>query len=124
MARRRLARGDYTIGWVCALPIELLAAQEVLDKEHEDLEQDQSDNNLCSEIDRWTQCCNCVPTGRSNRQQSYSGRCDADEGDLQRHPVRADGRYWRWCPEHRGGHTTRRRGSQPTASNLRRCHTI
>jgi nucleoside phosphorylase len=48
MARRRLRRDEYTVGWVCALPIELAAAQEMLDEEHEDLEQDENDNNLYS----------------------------------------------------------------------------
>ena len=33
------------MGWVCALPIELAAAQEMLDEEYEDLEQDEHDNN-------------------------------------------------------------------------------
>jgi nucleoside phosphorylase len=33
---------------VCALPIELAAALEMLDEEHEDLEQDENDNNLYS----------------------------------------------------------------------------
>jgi hypothetical protein len=37
MAHRRLRRDEYTVGWVCALPIELAAAQEMLDEEHEDL---------------------------------------------------------------------------------------
>ena len=48
MARRRLRREEYTVGWVCALPIELAAAQEMLDDEHEDLEHDENDNNLYS----------------------------------------------------------------------------
>jgi nucleoside phosphorylase len=48
MARRRLRREEYTVGWVCALPIELAAAQEMLDEEYEDLEHDEDDNNLYS----------------------------------------------------------------------------
>jgi hypothetical protein len=48
MARRRLRREEYTVGWVCALPIGLAAAQEMLDEEHEDLEHDENDNNLYS----------------------------------------------------------------------------
>jgi len=32
MNRRRLRAQDYTIGWICALPIELAAAQEMLDE--------------------------------------------------------------------------------------------
>jgi nucleoside phosphorylase len=32
--RRQLKTRDYTVGWICALPIELAAAQEMLDEEH------------------------------------------------------------------------------------------
>ena len=45
---RRLRRDDYTVGWICALHIELAAAQEMLDEEHEDLEQDEHDTNIYS----------------------------------------------------------------------------
>lgn len=34
---RPLRSEDYTGRWVCALPIELAAAQDMLDKEHPDL---------------------------------------------------------------------------------------
>jgi nucleoside phosphorylase len=34
MARRRLNAEVYTVGWICALPIELAAAQVMLDEEH------------------------------------------------------------------------------------------
>jgi nucleoside phosphorylase len=33
---RRLHREDYTVGWVCALPVELAAAKAMLDEKHED----------------------------------------------------------------------------------------
>jgi nucleoside phosphorylase len=46
MARRRLRREDYGVGWVCALPVELAAAQVMLDEEHECLGQDANDTNL------------------------------------------------------------------------------
>jgi nucleoside phosphorylase len=36
------------VGWVCALPIDPAAAQEMLDEEYEDLEHDENDNNLYS----------------------------------------------------------------------------
>ncbi|KAF2994669.1 hypothetical protein E8E13_001284 [Curvularia kusanoi] len=42
---RPLRRDDYTVGWVCALPIELAAAQEMLDEEHPNLERDPDDND-------------------------------------------------------------------------------
>src|SRR5437868_15456071 len=38
MTRRHLRPEEYTVGWVCALPIELAAAQEMLDEEHEPLQ--------------------------------------------------------------------------------------
>jgi hypothetical protein len=44
--RRRLCREAYTIGWVCALSIELAAAQEMLDEEHDDLDHDANDTNI------------------------------------------------------------------------------
>lgn len=43
---RRLRRDEYTVGWVCALPIELTAAQEMLDEEHQDLPQFGNDANI------------------------------------------------------------------------------
>jgi nucleoside phosphorylase len=42
---RQLRHEDYTVGWVCALPIELAAAQEMLDEEHPDLGRTLSDND-------------------------------------------------------------------------------
>jgi nucleoside phosphorylase len=36
---------EYTVGWLCALPVELAAAQEILDEEHGDLERDLADND-------------------------------------------------------------------------------
>ena len=46
MPKRRRSTEDYTVGWVCALPIELAAAAEMLDEEHEDPSPDRTDNNL------------------------------------------------------------------------------
>jgi nucleoside phosphorylase len=37
--------GDYTVGWICALPVELAASAELLDKEHPQLPQDTKDSN-------------------------------------------------------------------------------
>lgn len=45
---RHFGRNDYTVGWVCALPIELTAAQEMLDEEHQDLPQNGEDANIYS----------------------------------------------------------------------------
>ena len=45
MEQRHLRHGDYTIGWLCALPIELTAAREMLDEEHCGLPLDSNDPN-------------------------------------------------------------------------------
>ncbi|KAK6350166.1 hypothetical protein TWF696_006410 [Orbilia brochopaga] len=37
---------DYTIGWVCALPLELTAAVAILDEQHPPLPQDELDDNV------------------------------------------------------------------------------
>jgi nucleoside phosphorylase len=42
----RFAHKDYTVGWVCALPVELAAAAELLDEKHRSLPQDSSDTNI------------------------------------------------------------------------------
>ncbi|KAF2787010.1 kinesin light chain [Melanomma pulvis-pyrius CBS 109.77] len=43
---RRLQRNEYTVGWICALPDELTAAQEMLDEEHLDLPSNGNDSNI------------------------------------------------------------------------------
>jgi nucleoside phosphorylase len=42
---RQLRREDYTVGWVCALPVELAAAKAMLDEKHKDASRDVGDNN-------------------------------------------------------------------------------
>ncbi|KAH7061790.1 ankyrin repeat domain-containing protein [Paraphoma chrysanthemicola] len=42
---RRLRREDYTVGWVCALPVELAAAKAMLDEEHENAIREVGDND-------------------------------------------------------------------------------
>ncbi|KAF4444217.1 ankyrin repeat domain-containing 50 [Fusarium acutatum] len=47
MSRRKIVLKEFTVGWVCALPIELAAAQEILDERYQDLSyQDANDTNL------------------------------------------------------------------------------
>jgi nucleoside phosphorylase len=65
---RRLRRDDYTVGWVCALPVELAAAQEMLDEEHHDLERDLYDNDenlyALGSIGGHNVAIVCLPAGR------------------------------------------------------------
>lgn len=42
----RLSRTDYTLGWICPLEVEQIAALEMLDEEHESLPQSPMDPNI------------------------------------------------------------------------------
>ena len=65
---RQLRHDEYTVGWVCALPVELAAAQEMLDEEHCDLERDPAnkDDNLYAlgSINGHNVVIVCLPAGR------------------------------------------------------------
>lgn len=66
MSKRRVAKNDYTVGWVCALPQEMAAAKCMLDEIHEDLqEQDKSDNNgyRLGQIGQHNIVVACLPAG-------------------------------------------------------------
>ena len=41
-----LRREDYTVGWVCALPVEVAAARVMLDERHQNLPRNENDTNL------------------------------------------------------------------------------
>jgi nucleoside phosphorylase len=43
--QRQLRRKDYTVGWVCALPVELAAAKAMLDEKHQDAICEVGDND-------------------------------------------------------------------------------
>jgi nucleoside phosphorylase len=45
MSGLRLNRDDYTVGWICALPVELKAARAMLDEQHQLPVQRDGDNN-------------------------------------------------------------------------------
>ncbi|KAF2823659.1 purine and uridine phosphorylase [Ophiobolus disseminans] len=63
-----MRREDYTVGWVCALPVELAAAQEMLDEEHDDLLRDTEDNDenlyVLGAIGGHNVVIVCLPAGR------------------------------------------------------------
>src|SRR5437764_9647810 len=65
--RYRLRREDYTVGWVCALPTELAAAQEMLDEEHEDLDHDANNTNIYTlgRIGEHNVVIACLPKGQT-----------------------------------------------------------
>ena len=66
MARRRFRHEDYGVGWVCALPVELAAAQVMLNEEHEPLVQNANDTNLYTlgKISEHNVVIACLPAGQ------------------------------------------------------------
>ncbi|CAN9202124.1 unnamed protein product [Alternaria alternata] len=64
---RPLRREDYTVGWVCALPVELAAAQEMLDEEHDTPRYDAHDTNLysCGRVGEHNVVIACLPEGQT-----------------------------------------------------------
>ncbi|KAF4633060.1 hypothetical protein G7Y89_g5056 [Cudoniella acicularis] len=45
---KKLSHGDYTVGWICPLEVEQIAAMEMMDEEHERLPQPPTDHNVYS----------------------------------------------------------------------------
>ncbi|KAH7119532.1 putative kinesin [Dendryphion nanum] len=66
MAPRHLQATEYTVGWVCALPIELAAAQAILDEKHEGPPHDSFDSNLYTlgRIGSHSVVLICLPAGQ------------------------------------------------------------
>ena len=66
MTQPRFRVEDYTVGWVCALPIELAAATEMLEEEYQDLFQDATDTNVYSlgRIGEHKVVVACLPAGQ------------------------------------------------------------
>jgi nucleoside phosphorylase len=66
MKRARFRIEDYTVGWVCALPIELAAATATLDEDHQDLPQGANDSNLYTlgRIGEHNVVVACMPVGQ------------------------------------------------------------
>jgi hypothetical protein len=64
---RQLRREDYTVGWVCALPVELAAAQAVLDEEHDIPRCVVHDTNLytCGRVGEHNVVIACLPEGQT-----------------------------------------------------------
>ncbi|KAH7111294.1 kinesin [Dendryphion nanum] len=65
---RCLQRKDYTVGWICALSVELAAARMILDEEHKGLERDsssQDENAYClGSIGGHNVVIVCLPAGQ------------------------------------------------------------
>jgi nucleoside phosphorylase len=62
---KRLSHNDYSVGWICALPLEMAAATAVLDERHERLSRSSSDQNTYTlgEISDHNVVIACLPSG-------------------------------------------------------------
>lgn len=62
---KSLSPDDYTVGWVCALPLEMAAARAMLDEEHDKQPKPWSDNNsyVLGEIYGHNIVITCLPSG-------------------------------------------------------------
>src|SRR5271170_8055176 len=69
MPQCRLRVQDYTVGLVCALPIELAAVTKMLDEEHHDLPRDDNDTNLYTlgHIGKHNVVIACLPAGLASQ---------------------------------------------------------
>jgi len=67
MLLRQLRIQDYTVGWVCALPVELAAATVMLDEKHQSLPHDDNDHNLYTlgSIGKHNVVLACLPAGQT-----------------------------------------------------------
>jgi nucleoside phosphorylase len=67
MAKLQRRREDYSVGWVCALDIELAAAQLMLDEEHQRLGRDSNDTNVYTlgRIGEHNVVLACLPAGQT-----------------------------------------------------------
>jgi nucleoside phosphorylase len=63
----QLRHDEYTVGWVCALPVELAAAQEMLDEEHDTPQSGAHDKNIytCGRVGEHNVVIACLPEGQT-----------------------------------------------------------
>jgi nucleoside phosphorylase len=63
--KTRRSHNDYTVGWICALPLEMAAAKAMLDEVHEDLPVPPNDHNayILGKIGNHNTVIACLPSG-------------------------------------------------------------
>ncbi|KAN0077851.1 hypothetical protein V8E54_006155 [Elaphomyces granulatus] len=83
-----LSHEDYTVGWVCALPLEMTAARAMLDETHSNLSQPATDHNAYTlgKINGHNVVITCLPSGVYGTSRGFE-----DEFHLPKDPVRIDG---------------------------------
>jgi nucleoside phosphorylase len=76
--RRRLHHEEYTVGWVCALPIELAAAAEMLDETHDHPSSSTNEDNLYTlgRVGEHNVIITCLPHMGTNQAADVAARMD------------------------------------------------
>jgi hypothetical protein len=83
---RHLRRDDYTVGWVCALSVELAAAQEMLDEEHDTPSSAAHNTNIytCRRVGEHNVVIACLPGGKTGTNSAAASGCVDEDGVLVR----------------------------------------
>lgn len=95
----QLAHGDYTITWICALPLELAASRAMLNEVHPRLPNLDRDDNVyvLGRIHQHNVVMACLPG--PVRDEQRRNRRDKPEAKFSKYSRCLDGRYWRRIPE-------------------------
>jgi hypothetical protein len=89
---------DYTVGWICALPLEMAAAKAMIDEIHKDLPVQPNDHNayILGRFGNHSIVIACLPSGEYGICRHGS---DAIVIQLSFHSIWLDGWHWRWCTQ-------------------------
>jgi hypothetical protein len=102
-----LSHDDYTVGWICALPLEMAAAVAILDERHSNLPQSSSDHNNYQpgRIGDHNVIIACLPAGVTGTTSAATVAAQM-LSTVKVHKVWSDGRHWRWCTQQGARHST------------------
>ncbi len=97
-SRTGFTANDYTVGWICALHIEMAAAKCMLHDIHENLGKSPDDSNTYIWQSWPPQYCRCVSTSGWIRHKQCSYRGEQYAPDFPLLTNIPHGWDWRWCP--------------------------
>ena len=86
MATKSVPARDFTVGWVCALPVELAAAVQMMDEKFADLPSHPADSNLYSfgRIGVHNVVAACLPAGQHSGVVQYDFGKTGPDGRIAR----------------------------------------
>ena len=89
-----MTHGDYTVAWICALPLEAAAAKAILDKTHLQLSQSATDDNayMLGETSGHNIVIACLPSGVYGTVSAATVAANMHANHLSLHSLWLDGR--------------------------------